>query len=186
MPSPPLTITQEKEDDEQAKEEEKVVVLLRPLDATYHKAFTDRSKRTRKRHAAAPPTKKVFLALAYPHTERLLSDYESYLLASENKPHPHEVGRCVGACHSPISACIARHRLQVVPCSCAVASFVVCNQQIVERLSKFLFFCTDGNGLTSRDAYSVYTNERFRLDWYVHRLQQSLAPSPPPSFILVA
>ena len=71
--------------------------MLQPLGATHHKAFTDRLKRAVKRHAAAPPTKKVFLAPSYPHTERLLSDYEGYLLASENKPHPHEVSRYVAS-----------------------------------------------------------------------------------------
>ena len=73
------------------------VVLLQPSGASELKAFTNRTRRAAKRHAAAPPTKKVFLAQSYAHTERLLSDFEGYLVASENKAHPNEVG---GACHS--------------------------------------------------------------------------------------
>jgi hypothetical protein len=93
------------DDDGSNERDQESVVLLSPVGATEHKAFTDRSKRVAKRHAATPPTKKVFLAPSYPHTERLLSDFQHYLVASENKPHPHEVWYVRVRCACALRCC---------------------------------------------------------------------------------
>lgn len=55
--------------------------------------------------------------------------------------------------------------------------------QIVGRLSKFLYFCTGGNGLTSRDAHSVYTNDQHRLDWVTTLSDAGVKPSTKAGFI---
>ena len=68
-----------------------MVVLLKPVTKKQRNAFGAKATRATKRQAATPPTKKVFVAQAYDHSERLLSDFERYLVASENKSHPHEV-----------------------------------------------------------------------------------------------
>ncbi len=66
---------------------------------------------------------------------------------------------------------------------CGLNAVCVCDLQIVERLSKYLYFCTGGNGLTARDAHSVYTNDRHRLEWLTALSAAGVKPSTKAGFM---